>query len=211
MPCTITDRLGYRSAAGTFTALTGQLVYAVPATQTERVSYAGTYRPLIGVNPLITSDAFRYGAMATTDSNGEYSFVLPYGASETKPTTNNAWTIIFPDGSQVYGVVPSVAGPLTIDDLISTYSWVWSSDRYVAPVTPGTLVRGVATFTAATSATITFSASFASTSYVIKLTPSVDSSTGNVPAVGYGSKTTTGFVIHTTGVFTGTCDYEAVL
>lgn len=207
----MTDILGYRSSAGALVPLTSQTIIAIPAAQTERVSYSGTYRPLVGVNPNITTAAYRYSVYAITDGSGEYTFVLPYGASETKPTTNNAWSIVFPDGSIVYGVVPSVAGPLTIDDLISTYSWVWASSTYVAPVTPGTLVRGTASFVAASSASVLFSTAFASSAYVIKLTPSVDSVTGNIPAVGYDNQTTTGFDIVTSGVFTGTVSYEAVL
>ena len=184
----------------------------MPDSNTRRFPDAGgTYRTL-GLNPNIDSAALKRAVMATTDSNGEFTFELPYSASAAHPATPSAvWTIILPSGDQWYGAVPSVAGPLTIDDLVQTYSWVSSSAAYIAPVTPGTLAVGTATFSVAVTATIVFSAVFASSAYRIKLTPSVDSVTGNVPVVAFEDKTTTGFVIRSSGSFSGTVDWEAAL
>lgn len=209
--CTITDRVGYFSAGGTFTGVQGQLVYAVPDASWRTVDAGSSvYRPL-GSNPNITTVAYQRGRVATTDSNGEYTFALPYPAAEHPSTPAASWTIVLPSGDMWSGAVPAAAGPFTIDDLRATYSWTAISAVYVAAVTPGTLVRGTATFTAADSAAIVFSTAFASSSYTIKLSASRDDSTNNIPVVGWDGKSTTGFTIYTTGVFTGSVDWEAVL
>ena len=209
--CTITDRVGYTSAAGTFTGTPSVYVYAVPDASWRTFDVgAGVYRPL-GANPNITTAAYQRGRTATTDSNGEFTFVLPYPAASHPATPTASWSIILPSGDIWSGNVPAAAGPFTLDDLRLTYSWVQLNAVYVAPVTPGTLVRGTATFTAATTATVVFGVPFAASTYQIFLTPSADSVTSSVPAVGWSSKTTTGFTINTTGAFTGSVDYEAVL
>ena len=74
MPCTITDKLGYRASAGTFHALPNRLLYAIPASQTLRVSFAGTYRPLVGVNPNASSAPLLHAVQATTDATGDIEF-----------------------------------------------------------------------------------------------------------------------------------------
>lgn len=209
--CEITDRVGYFSPTGTFIGQENQLVYAVPDASWRAVDASGSvYRPL-GINPNITTEAYQRGRVATTDSNGEFTFNLPYPAAEHPASPTPIWTIVLPSGDQWEGIVPAVAGPLTLDDLRTTYSWVQANSIYVAPVTPGTLVRGIATFTAAATVSILFSVPFTAATYNIKLTPSVDSGTGTVPVVGFDNQTTTGFDIVTTGVFTGTVCWEAVL
>ncbi len=137
--------------------------------------------------------------------------MLPYGATETFPTTNNAWALVYPDGSILTGIVPSTAGPITAYDLVNSWSWTWASSTFVAPVVPGTLVRGILPFSAATTGSVLFSVAFASSAYVIKLTPEADTVTGNIPAVAYASKTTTGFDVVVSGVYSGEVAYEAVL
>lgn len=208
--CTITDKYGYFAADGTFTGVQNVAVYAVPDASWRTVDVSGTYRTL-GVNPNITTAAYQRGRVTTTDSSGQYSFALPYPAAEHPASPAATWTIVLPSGDMWSGAVPAVAGPLTLDDLRTTHSWVQVNAVYVAPVTPGTLARGTATFSSATSATVVFGTAFALNTYQIQLTPSVDSSTGNVPAVAWGSKTTTGFTITTSGAFSGSVDWEAVL
>lgn len=209
--CTITDRVGYFAAGGTFTGVQSQLVYAVPDASWRTVDAGSSvYRPL-GANPNITTAAYQRGRVATTDSNGEFTFALPYPAAEHPATPAAYWTIVLPSGDQWYGAVPSAAGPFTIDDLRTTYSWVQTNSVYVAPTTAGTFVRGTATFTAASSVAIVFGAAFASAAYQIQLTPSVDSSTATAPGVGFSAKSTTGFTINTTGIFTGQVDWAAQL
>ena len=212
MPCQILDRLGYMAPDGTFVPLEGQQIVAVPGSNTYRVSYAGNYRPLIGLNPLVTSAALKHGVVAQTDPVGEYSFTLPYSATETNPSTPTpVWSLVFPDGSIATGPVPSVAGPITVDELLGSHSWVWASQVYVAPVTAGTFAKGTATFSASSSATIVFAAPFVTNAYQIELTPSTDSNDGTIPRVAWGTKTTTGFVINTDGSFTGSVDWSAQL
>lgn len=211
MPCLIEDYLYYYSNALSAVALANQLVLAVPAAVYYRLSISGTYR-ILGQNPNITTAAYKFGIVAMTDAAGQYSITLPYGASETKPTTPSPkWSLVFPDGRIITGVVPADAGPLTIDALMSTYSWVDSNAVFVEPVTAGRLARGSASFSAARTATIVFTSSFAASTYTIKLTPSLDSVTNQVPEVGYSSKSTTGFVINVSDAFSGTVDWEAVL
>jgi len=212
MSCTITDNLYYYSSALAGQALTNRQVIAVPSADFYRISIGGNYRTL-GVNPNITTAAYKLGIVATTDSAGQFTLVLPYGATESLPASPvMKWTIVLPDGRQIYGTVPSVAGPLTLNDLLTTHGWAFTTSTYVAPVTPGTLARGTATFTAASTFDVVFAgAPFASAAYGIRLTPSIDTNTSEPPAVGWSSKTTTGFTINVSGVFTGSVDWEAVL
>jgi uncharacterized membrane protein YeiH len=187
-------------------------VLAVPAADFYRLSISGSYR-ILNVNPNITTSASKFGIVAVTDAAGLFSITLPYGASETHPTSPAPqWSIALPDGRVITGVVPSVAGPLTLDDLIQTYDWVLNTSIYVAPVTPGTLARGTVTFTASDAENVVFVGfAFASANYIITLTPSVDTDTGDPPAVAWSSKTTTGFTINTSGTFTGSVDWRAEL
>lgn len=209
--CEITDRVGYTTAAGVFTGTQSLLVYAVPDASWRTYDVgAGVYRPL-GLNATITTAAYQRGRYTTTDSNGSWSFVLPYPAATHPSTPTSQWSIVLPSGDIWTGTVPAAAGPFTIDDLRLTYSWTATSSVYVAPVTPGTLVRGTATFTAATSAAILFALPFASSAYQITLTPSLDTVSLTAPVVAWSSKTTTGFTINVSGVFTGSVDWEAVL
>lgn len=208
--CTITDKVGYFAADGSFVGSQSQTVYAVPDASWRTVDVSGTYRPL-GINPVITTAAYQRGRYSITDSTGQFSFALPYPTSEHPASPAATWTIVLPSGDMWSGAVPAVAGPLTLDDLRLTYSWTQVNAVYVAPVTPGTLARGTATFSAATSATVVFGTAFAANTYSIKLSPSVDSSTGNVPVMAWDSKTTTGFSIVSSGVVTCSCDWEAVL
>jgi hypothetical protein len=215
MPCEIADVYGYRNATGTLVGIQAAEVYAVPSTPLLSVDYAGTWRPLNGLNPLISGSAtFRYGVVSQTDATGAWSFTLPYGATETAPATPLArWTLVFPDGNALFGVVPSVAGPLGVYDLITSHGWVWANNVYVAPVTAGTFAKGTAVFVGgAATATIVFSSPFSANTYQVSLTPSVDSNDGSVPRPGWSSKTTTGFTINVDATsFTGSVDWEAKL
>lgn len=210
MPCVITDLYQYYDNTLTPVPLPSQTILAIPSADYMRIPVSAVPR-ILGVNPDITNTALRFGIVATTDNTGEFSFTLPYAADTLPDSPLQKWTILFPDGRMVSGAVPSVAGPLTINDLIASYDWAWSASVHVAPVTQGQLARGSATITADTTASVVFVAPFASTSYVIKLTCSVDSVTGDTMTANYSNKTTTGFDIKTAGEFTGTVDWEASL
>lgn len=211
MPCTITDYYRYRDATGTPVALVGYTVLAVPASNLYRISTSGTYRPIVA-NPNITTVAYQYGQTTTTEGNGQFSFALPYAATETKPTSPSAqWSIVLADGRILTGVVPSVAGPITLDDLESTYSWAWTTGvAYTAP-TSGVEARGTASFTAADSASVVFGPAMSSSAYQILLTPSVDTGTGTIPSASWTNKSTSGFDIKVSGIFTGSVDWSAKL
>lgn len=212
MPCVITDIYGSRSSTGTLTGKANVNIYAVPSSNALTFSYTGTFRPATAINPLITGPgAYQRGVVVTTDAGGNFSITLPYLATETHPTTGVKWTIVFPDGQGVMGEVPSVAGPLKIDDLIQTYSWAWVSQVYVAPVTAGVLARGTTTFTGASdTASIVFGSAFASAAYQVKLAASYDSGTNGI--AWFTNKSTTGFDIKVSdSAFVGTVDWEVVL
>lgn len=208
--CTISGLLAYRIPAGTLTGKPNEVLFAVPDLNTRRYNVSGTYQYL-ATNPNVTGNAaLQFAVRATTDGTGAFSFVLPYSATASKPTTPAAqWSILYPDGRIITGAVPAVA-TATIDDLETTYSWVWASQVYTAPTTPGTLVRGKATFTAATSVVIAFSVPFVATPY-ITLAAKADTGTGNVPVAGYTSDSASGFTIVTDGVYTGEVTWTAVL
>jgi hypothetical protein len=214
MSCQLSDSYGYRAPDGTFTGLPNNQIYAVPSSPNLTVSYSGTWHPLNGLNPNISgSPAFKYGAVAQTNSAGLWSFTLPYATTETHPAAPPAqWTLVFPDSSMLTGVVPAMAGPLAVDDLISTYGWAWASSIYVAPVTAGSFAKGTAQFSLAGTATITFLSPFVTNGYQIELTPSVDSVDGTIPRAAWSSKTGSGFqIVLDTTAFTGSCDWTARL
>lgn len=212
MSCTITDYLYYYSSTLTGQALINQQVWAIPGANYYRIKVAGSFRTL-NVNPDQTSLPLRFGIVATTDSNGQFSLTLPYGDStETHPASPEPrWSMLLPDGRVLTGIVPSVAGPLTLDDLLSSYGWSVSSAVYVAQATPGAIARGTASFSNSNSASILFAVPFAANSYIIKLTPSLDSVTNELPVVAYAAKTATGFDIKLSDAFNGTVDWEAAL
>jgi len=210
MACQIQDTFQYYNNALAGVPLQNQQILAVPAANFYRISISSTYR-MIAQNPAITTAAYKYGIVATTSSSGVWSITLPYGASETLPATPDpTWMIIFPDGRIIQGVVPSVAGPITVNSLLQTYSWTQIDAVYTQPLTPGALAEGVATITADTSAAIVFATAFASAPR-IQVSASLDSDTSAVVAVGYSSVSTTGFTSNMGGTFTGTVCWSARL
>ncbi len=212
MPCTITDYLSYYSSSLTAQGLQNQQVIAVPGSNGYRIKVSSAFR-LLAQNPAVASMALKLGLVATTDSTGLWSLTLPYGDStETHPATPSPqWSIVLPDGRVFTGVVPSVAGPLALDDLIGSNGWVLNTQVYVAAVTPGTLARGIATITGTDSATVNFASNFASSAYILKLTASLDSVTGAAVVPNYTNKSASGFTISMGGTYTGTVDWEASL
>lgn len=213
MSCQITDIIGYRSNLGALVGTANLNVIAVPDTSRSTYDYAGDWHPNVMFNPLIVGNpSLAHGQIATTDVNGEWTHVLPNASAETHPVSpEQKWSLLFPDGSVLTGEVPAVAGPLTVDDLVQTYGWAWSSSVYVAPVTPGTLARGIASFTGASSSvTILFSSPFVSSGYGLKLAPSYDAATE--PKVYYSNKSATGFdIVVSDSAYVGTVDWEATL
>ena len=212
MSCQITDFLYAYDNALTPISLPGQRVFAVPSSDQLRILISGNYR-ILSNNPNITSPIYQKGIVATTNINGQFSITLPYGATETKPTNpNGQWSIVFPDGRIIAGEVPSAAGPLTLDDLISSYGWVWSSTAVYTPPSNGVEARGTAIFTNSQLATIVFLNPMILSTYQIELSPSEDSIIpGTGPTVFWSNKTTTGFNINTGTLFTGSVDWVAKL
>lgn len=215
MPAQIQDSYGYRAPDGTFTGLSGQQVIAVPSSPNLTVDYSGTWRPLNGLNPnVVGSTVFKYGTVASTDASGVWSITLPYADPETHPSTPPArWSLVFPDGSILSGVVPSDAGPLAVDDLIADHGWTWASQVYVAPVTAGVFAKGTAVFSGGSAtATIVFLSPFVLNTYQLTLAPSTDTNDGTIPRVGWSDKTTSGFTVAVdTSDFTGQVDWQAQL
>ena len=195
--------------------LASQTVTAVPSSPLLVYDYSGDWRPGNGINPLVGGGApYQYGVTTQTNGTGVWSLVLPYGATETEPASPLArWTILFPDGNGLSGVVPDDPGPLSVRDLIADWGWTWVNNVYVAPVTAGTFAKGTAVFSGGSAtATILFVGTFAANTYQVQLTPSVDTNDGSIPRVGWASKTTTGLVITCDNSdFVGACDWSAQL
>lgn len=216
MPCTVTDKYGYRSAAGTLVPLPTQTIIAVPSSPLLTYDFDGDWRPGNAINPLITGGPpYQYGVTTQTAPDGSWSLTLPYAEGETEPADPPArWTLLFPDGSALAGVVPDEAGPLGVRDLVKAHGWEWTANVYVAPVTAGSLARGTAVFSGGSAtATILFVGDpFDANTYVLTLGASVDSNDGSLPRVAWSAKTTTGVVLHVDSAdYVGRVDWRAEL
>lgn len=213
MATEIADIYGYRVAGGTVTGVASQPILAVPESATMVFDYAGTWKPNTTLNPLINADiALRRGVYVLTDPTGAWSVTLPEVTESQPSTPEPKWSLLFPDGQVLTGVVPAGPGPYTVHDLVLTYAWVWASRVYVAPVVAGSFVQGQVSFAGASaSASVLFASAFA-TPPLISLTPSIDSVDSTLPSVGYANVTTTGFDIYVDpSTFTGTVDWQARL
>lgn len=215
MPAQLQDTYSYRAPDGSVVGLENQQILAIPSSPNLTTDVGGTFYPLNARNPNISGAAsFRYGVLATTNSSGVWSITLPYGATETHPSTPLAkWTLVFPDGSLLTGVVPSDAGPLSVDDLIEDHGWAWASQIYVAPVTAGVFAKGTVSFSGGSAtASVVFLSPFVSNAYQVELTPSVDSNDGTIPRVAWSDKTTTGMTVNVDSEnYVGSVDWEAQL
>lgn len=215
MSCQITDIIGYRNNLGVLVGTANLNVIAVPDTSRSTYDYAGDWHPNVMFNPLIVGNpSLAHGQIATTDVNGEWTHVLPNASAETHPVSpEQKWSLLFPDGSVLTGEVPAVAGPLTVDDLVQTYGWVWASSLYVAPVTEGSVARGTATFSGAGSTvSVVFATPFAAATYQLTWGSSVDANTLEAMPVSYTNKTTSGFdLVAKDAAYVGTVDWEAKL
>lgn len=213
MATEIADIYGYRVAGGTVTGVASQSILAVPESATMVFDYAGTWKPNTTLNPLINADiALRRGVYVLTDPTGAWSVTLPEVAESQPSSPEPKWSLLFPDGQVLTGVVPAGPGPYTVYDLVDTYGWVWASQVYVAPVAAGSFAQGQVSFAGASaSASVLFASAFA-TPPLISLTPSIDSADSTLPSVGYANVTTTGFDIYVDpSTFTGTVDWQARL
>jgi len=209
----IADVYGYRVAGGTVTGVASQPILAVPESATMVFDYAGTWKPNTTLNPLINADiALRRGVYMLTDPTGAWSVTLPEVTESQPSTPEPKWSLLFPDGQVLTGVVPAGPGPYTVHDLVLTYAWVWASRVYVAPVVAGSFAQGQVSFAGASaSASILFASAFATPPF-ISLTPSIDSVDSTLPKVAYANVTTTGFDIYVDpATFTGTVDWQARL
>lgn len=213
MATEIADIYGYRVAGGTVTGVASQPILAVPESATMVFDYAGTWKPNTTLNPLINADiALRRGVYVLTDPTGAWSVTLPEVAESQPSSPEPKWSLLFPDGQVLTGVVPVGPGPYTVHDLVLTYGWVWASRVYVAPVVAGSFAQGQVSFAGASaSASVLFASEFA-TPPLISLTPSIDSVDSTLPSVGYNNVTKTGFDIYVDpSTFTGTVDWQARL
>ena len=209
----IADVYGYRVAGGTVTGVASQPILAVPESATMVFDYAGTWKPNTTLNPLINADiALRRGVYMLTDPTGAWSVTLPEVTESQPSTPEPKWSLLFPDGQVLTGVVPVGPGPYTVHDLVLTYAWVWASRVYVAPVVAGSFAQGQVTFAGASaSASVLFASAFA-TPPLIAVTTSIDSVDSTLPKVAYANVTTTGFDIYVDpSTFTGTVDWQARL
>ncbi len=215
MATTITDKVGYRTSAGALVGLASLQVYAIPSSTAQTYSYSGTWRPNVGLNPnIVGNPGLSHGEVAVTNSVGEFTLVLPDASAETHPVSPEAqWTLLFPDGQMLTGVVPAAAGPFGVDDLVQTYGWRWSSSIYAAPVTPGSVARGVVSFSGSSnSATVLFVPAMAASDYLITLASSVDTNRDEPMEVSFKNVSTSGFdIIAKDAAYVGTVRWSATL
>jgi len=79
-------------------------------------------------------EPLRYG----TDANGAFTAILPWPSEVSQG--GGTWTIPLPDGSKVSGAVPEgVSGPLTLAQLVTSYSWTRAAAR-VLPEAPSAVL-----------------------------------------------------------------------
>ena len=215
MPCTITDKVGYRTSAAALVGLASLQVYAIPSSTAQTYNYSGTWRPNVGLNPnIVGNPGLSHGEVAITSSVGEFTLVLPYASTETHPTSPEAqWTLLFPDGQLRTGVGPAASGPLAGDDLRETYGWRRSSGIYAAPVTPGAVARGSVSFNGSSNtATVLFVPAMTASDYLITLASSVDTNTDEPMTVSYKNVSTSGFdIISKDAAYVGTVRWSATL
>jgi hypothetical protein len=89
--------------------------------------------PVFILSSSIFREPFMGRRVASTDVNGQFTFLLPW-PSEQDPALAN-WIITLPDGSRWMGLVPQgVSGPLTIHDLKIHYGWGLIDNNGVIPV-----------------------------------------------------------------------------
>lgn len=209
--CTITDFWRYSTSAGAPAVVAGLKVLAVPDLSTRRYADSGGVYRQLADNPLVSSTAYKYGRVATTDSDGEFTLVLPR-ADETKPTSPAPiWSLVFPDGRVLSGTVPDDAGPKTLDDLEGA-GWGWSSGAVVTAPLQGTVARGTVPVSgSATYVDVLFTGGeMPSEVYQVSVDPSKDSGTEAVPEHDVTNKSKTGFRVNFAPGFTGTFDYIAI-
>ena len=97
MPCTITDKIGYRTAAGVHTAIPNLPVYAVPGLSALTFDTGGTYRPNAARNPLIVGNpALDHGQIAITDGSGQFSLTRHMRRRHTRQVLNRIGPSSFP-------------------------------------------------------------------------------------------------------------------
>ena len=214
MACVIADKYGYRTANGTVTGLEGQVILAVPDSSVYIFDVGGTWTPNTPLNPDINGAiALRRGQTVTTDSVGDWSLTLPEPTESQPSSPEPKWSLLFADGSVCTGVVPAMAGPLSVYDLVATYGWVWSANVYVAPVTAGSFASGVVTFSGASATvSVTFTPAFATNDYRLTIASSVDANTGEPMDVSYNNKSASGFdLVAKDAAYVGTVDWSARL
>jgi hypothetical protein len=122
MGCIITDKALVLDAGGTASAVVGATITARPTLLPIYELVAGEMREI--ASPTRTD---------TTDSNGEWSFTLPW-PSESDPTTVE-WAIFTQDGYALVGAVPEgESGPLTLWDLKNDHDWALASNTSDIPI-----------------------------------------------------------------------------
>lgn len=212
MPTTITGTLASPKADGTTAPLASVTFYVSPSNnQGLRIQYGGSGAFIPVVQNTALDPPYQYGFAVTTDASGIYTFKLPLLAEIRSPDANLKWNITLPDGTVYSGPALSAAGPVSIEDLLQTYSWQQTQGLVLTAPLSGTIQRGTATVSgAATSATVLFQGGqMPSSSYQVFVDPGKDTATQAVPEHNVTNKTQLSFVVEFAPGFTGDFDWLA--
>lgn len=120
----ITGFVLLRDCAGAAVPVAGRTLYAQPR-HPEALFMDGTAWAPAYVNEAITVPGFSRAIKCQTGITGQFSFKLPQ-ASETLPTTSNAWLITDPVSGLTFSgdVTDALPSPIDVRVLVQTYGWV---------------------------------------------------------------------------------------
>lgn len=212
MPTQILGNLGSPQPDNTLLPLANAKLYLVPSDATQlRIQYggAGDFQ-LVTANTALPA-AYQYGFVTTTDSNGQYDFNIPLDTEiHTPDPANFLWNLVLPDGSVFAGPALATAGPLNIDDLLTSHGWTLKSSLQVRTSLLGQVAIQSVAFTGQTSATVSFTGPpMPDAGYAVVCEFTADSISGAIPTYEAASRTGAGFELRVSFAYTGTARFIA--
>lgn len=208
MPTQITGTLASQKADGTSAPLTGAVLFVSPSSNAGlRIQYGGSGAFI----PVVPNTALRaphqYGFDTLTDGSGVYDFKIPKAAEIRSLDPSLKWNIALPDGTVYTGAPLSVNGPVSLDDLIQTYSWVQTQRLQVTAPLAGTEWRQTVSVAGATYFDVVFAGGgMPSAVYQVSALATRDSVTSEKVIPDVTNKTMGGFRLNFDPAFTGSVD-----